>query len=526
MFKKQYDVFIAYHGSYGNNGTTGIAEKLYDHLSKLGYSVFFFPKMKNDAFKANIIDVMKSKTFILVCNENLHRYSNGKINKSKHYELSTEIDAFYALTQTGQDVSVQDSKILMCDSNNWGKEADIHELFANRPHFHISENAITFSKIDKWLEERISKTNVIEDFIIKYSGQFYERGYFEKHISDTENRLLQKVDGNYIVRKISMCCYTAGTVTNSNAVIRESVNKAKKMENNIEVLLNEDDEFSLELIITNPNSKAASEAINNDKIGNKNKKTFYDSYNKLKMKLNDNDDIYSERWGDGFSCKVTDISLPYAIMQVEYKTGYEHLNHIKIDLYSPYLKRNKNSSRLTIIVSQKFQNMEYEYFQDQLRKISDHAQPLKEIPLQSGGVYIQKNENIESSLMHSYRQYLTGNTYFDRGNIKNNISYIEAGISYYKYFKADKPHYHETTAEHYIILDGEQKILDLDEQIQYVAKKGDFIFIPPWTKHLTKNKQGTKIFFAKAPDKSDKEIVEEYTKLDLNKWCNSYEEDL
>ena len=77
---------------------------------------------------------MKSKAFILVCNENIKTLENGRIDPSYHYELSTEIDAFYALTQLDGGVNVSDSKVLVCGDYNQkrlkGQETLLHELFA------------------------------------------------------------------------------------------------------------------------------------------------------------------------------------------------------------------------------------------------------------------------------------------------------------------------------------------------------------------------------------------------------------
>ena len=157
MLTKLYDVFIAYHGSYDSNGSVNIASELYDYFTKRNLKVFFFPKSRRDIYKANIIEVMKSKTFILVCNQNIKTLENGKINPSFHYELSTEIDAFYALTQTGEDVSVSESKILVCGDYNKGQESQLHELFANRTHNFINnENREeSYEELYEWVMQRL-----------------------------------------------------------------------------------------------------------------------------------------------------------------------------------------------------------------------------------------------------------------------------------------------------------------------------------------------------------------------------------
>lgn len=162
MLKKEYDVFVAYHGSYDSSGTAKIAEEFYNYLTEKGLKVFYFPKIKRDLYKANIIDVMQSKTFVVFINDNLSLLSDGAIDTSHHYELSTEIDAFYALTQFGNDVSVQDSKIIYCNPEpiKKGTESKIHSLFANRTHFFIEDKIdVTFQEVYVWLQGRLSNRN-------------------------------------------------------------------------------------------------------------------------------------------------------------------------------------------------------------------------------------------------------------------------------------------------------------------------------------------------------------------------------
>lgn len=159
MFKREFDIFLAYHSTYDIQGPKKVADQLYDYLVDNQYKVFYFPRSGSDSYKANIINVMRSKTFLLLCNEKLERTENGRIDQSIHYELSTEIDAFYALTQLGADVTVQDSKILVCGNydGNEGKEEKIHELFSNRTHFFFNDKS--FDDVKNWLEERVKTKN-------------------------------------------------------------------------------------------------------------------------------------------------------------------------------------------------------------------------------------------------------------------------------------------------------------------------------------------------------------------------------
>ena len=67
QLKKEYDVFIAYHGSYEADGSARTADRIYSYLTGKGIKCFYFPRSAKDAYKANIIEVMKSRLFLFVC---------------------------------------------------------------------------------------------------------------------------------------------------------------------------------------------------------------------------------------------------------------------------------------------------------------------------------------------------------------------------------------------------------------------------------------------------------------------------
>ena len=154
--KKMYDVFIAYHGSYALEGSRSYADQVYDYLSSRGIDCFYFPYADKDVYKANIIEVMRSRVFLLVCTNGLHLLENGKIDAKNHYELSTEIDAFYALTQIGE-VSVTDAKVVACGEFHKGDESKFHELFAHRTHFFLDDGENSLQEILRWIEGRLAQ---------------------------------------------------------------------------------------------------------------------------------------------------------------------------------------------------------------------------------------------------------------------------------------------------------------------------------------------------------------------------------
>ena len=148
-FLKTYDVFIAYHGSYDLNGSKKYADQIYEYLTDKGLKCFYFPRSAKDIYKANIIEVLKSRTFLLVCTKGLHTI-DGRIDNAHHYELSTEIDAFYAMTQMGS-TTVKEAKVIACGEYMKGDEGHLHELFANRTHFYFNGESEVLSSIHSWV---------------------------------------------------------------------------------------------------------------------------------------------------------------------------------------------------------------------------------------------------------------------------------------------------------------------------------------------------------------------------------------
>lgn len=155
-FLKTYDVFIAYHGSYEQNGSKKYADEIYEYLTSKGLKCFYFPRSAKDIYKANIIEVLKSRTFLLVCTNGLHT-DKGRIDNTHHYELSTEIDAFYAMTQMG-NITVKEAKVIACGEFMKGDEMHLHELFANRTHIYYNGEESVLATIYNWVQRHGKET--------------------------------------------------------------------------------------------------------------------------------------------------------------------------------------------------------------------------------------------------------------------------------------------------------------------------------------------------------------------------------
>ena len=163
MQKEQFDVFIAYHGTYESGGSFSVAKLIADYLLDKGLKVFFYPYSERDAYKTNIFQVINSTTLLLVASENIHRTPAGKIDYKNHYELSVELDSFYSSTFLDGNAfkSPLDSKVIFCGQYNddfiKGDESKLHELFKDRIHFSCDKNNENqlLEEVYKWVCSRI-----------------------------------------------------------------------------------------------------------------------------------------------------------------------------------------------------------------------------------------------------------------------------------------------------------------------------------------------------------------------------------
>ena len=184
--KKKYDVFLAYHGTYETGGSYEIANKLFEYLTNQGLSCFFFPKTDHVSYKSNVIDVIASRTFLLICNQSIHLNHDGEINKQYHYELSTEIDTFYGMVQLGTDVQSKDAKIFVADEN-WkrGSEQKFHPLFDARTHFYLTDNnlATIFINVKKWIDTRLIAQSLKHNSLSEHIQAYFKRSILTEDIS-------------------------------------------------------------------------------------------------------------------------------------------------------------------------------------------------------------------------------------------------------------------------------------------------------------------------------------------------------
>ena len=132
-----------------------------------------------------------------------------------------------------------------------------------------------------------------------------------------------------------------------------------------------------------------------------------------------------------------------------------------------------------------------------------------------------KSEDIDNALSLNGHQYVVGNLarpqIFEHLHDEN----VNVGIGVHNEFDWEEPHYHTISNEYQYVIDGEAKYVDIDNNIEYHVKKGDFFVVTKGTKYMLKAQKGAKILFFKYPAVNDKILIE-LTK-DMFRWVVNWE---
>lgn len=163
------DVFIAYHGTYNNNGSLAKAKELFYFLQSQGVKCYFFPNQTNDYFANTPIAAQKSSKFLLVCNNNVEVKEDGTIGNNGVYQ---EVTAFWNCIYEGKRQR-GDAKVYAYDGFTSQKANDLHLAFQGVAHFDESLSSADkcFDDVLRWIlnssneQEKISnKTDVSNSF--------------------------------------------------------------------------------------------------------------------------------------------------------------------------------------------------------------------------------------------------------------------------------------------------------------------------------------------------------------------------
>lgn len=201
----------------------------------------------------------------------------------------------------------------------------------------------------------------------------------------------------------------------------------------------------------------------------------------------------------------TQVSLPYALFETKFKESIK--NHIKVDLYSPFIHNDDN--RPSFMIYKRDNPDLYDHFAMVIDSIIDDAKfdyaTEGKQKVKNNKLFLQKKD-IDSALSEEYRQYFVGNLKRAQSLNFSNQGNLEIGTSLYETAKADVPHMHRITHENLYVLKGKYHILIIETGKEEIMEEGDFLVIPPKTAYASKAEAGTQVLFIRSGG-DDKEVV-------------------
>jgi mannose-6-phosphate isomerase-like protein (cupin superfamily) len=130
-------------------------------------------------------------------------------------------------------------------------------------------------------------------------------------------------------------------------------------------------------------------------------------------------------------------------------------------------------------------------------------------------------KDIEAALAQTYRVYLCGNLERPQDELVCMPNYeVEIGISDYREFTADRPHFHTTTTEYNYVLHGTSRVYLIDSDEEHTFEEGSLFVIPPRTRYASKHVGGTRLLFFKSPGGNDKRLVD--PDVALSAWLETW----
>jgi len=171
------------------------------------------------------------------------------------------------------------------------------------------------------------------------------------------------------IKEVNMLCYAANLIftPERNMVDRHAYDYGTMF--NIFTKLLYDEDFTMRIITMAPDSDAAKDAIEYEKLGNSSleeyeEAVFLGSYVKIHG-LMEQEPYASAKRDKRFSFMVTECALPYSIFQIVYKNEWRRFNHIKVDLYSFGIDSSVERRSMLFFEQDPAQKENYDFFKKQ-----------------------------------------------------------------------------------------------------------------------------------------------------------------
>ena len=355
-----------------------LAGRIYDYLDASGYRPFLdIESLHQGDFDKELMQTISSTPyFLLVLSPNT--FKNATQDSWVIREIITALNSKECniLIVATEDFEWQQDMLPKELESLYNK----HIYYINRRNFYevmkkIVSTDIVFKKIEHVLDWRKKAEFLSNTYLSSRETIQNEIATLEARFGSELVECVKKgipFTGENRVKSIHMSCYAASLVfaPQINMVDERCYDRGTIF--NIFAELLKDDEFSLEIVITAPNSMASKESADSEKLGNGRleeypEAVFLSSYSSI-YRLIENDPIFTKAKRERrFKFMVTDIALSCAIFQINYKNEYSDFDHIKVDLYSEGL--TSNMDRRCMLIFKESDPENYAFFESRYQYI-------------------------------------------------------------------------------------------------------------------------------------------------------------
>lgn len=396
----KYGVFISHKSE-----DWALAGRIYDYLNASGYCPFIDVESLNQGnFDKKLEQTIESTPyFLLVLSSNTFK----KVTENSWVirEIRTALNSKRTIL------------ILATEDFKWPKGAlpsDI-ESIKSKNIYKIGRHNFT-QIMNKLIDKDIDFKQIKGVLDWKQKAKFLSKTYLssreniENSIDTLETRFGAELvecarkgipfSGENRIKSIHISCYAATIIFTPQINMVDERAFDRGVFFNIFAELLKDDEFSLEIIINAPNCMAAKEAAESEKLGNGRleehpEAIFLSSYCTIRRLIKDDPVFAKAKREHRFNFMITDMALPYAIFQTNYKSEYSNYDNIKVDIYSEGL--TSNMDRRCMLLFKETDPENYSFFENRYQYIRNikHSNHLIE---KNHAIWVEEWEQLKKQI--------------------------------------------------------------------------------------------------------------------------------
>lgn len=373
----KHGVFISYRHNYDHGLLAG---RIFDYLERAGFAPFLdVYSMPQGYFPDEIIrHIKESPYFLLVLtpgclddlNENDWIYKEIKeaLECKKNDEILVVATEHFSVEKTlPEDISkIKDRHFYELSMQNF---PDVMKRI---------KDSIEYNKLEKVLSWRdyytLTRSNVYMNSRLEICRTIasYENCFGYELVDCVKNK--KDFTGQQKIKRIRMSCYAATLLlTNSRGMVDNTAFDYGTMFNIFRELL-KDTDFSMELILTAPNSAGMKDAIDNKKLGNdaleEHPEAIFLGYYANILKLIYEDPVFKNACREKrFKFMVTGKIMIGAIFQTVYKDPWKEFNNVKVDFYTSNIMHS--TDRRCVMIFEENNKENYDFFVRQYEYLRD-----------------------------------------------------------------------------------------------------------------------------------------------------------